>query len=346
MTTARQAPCRSSSREATMTHQPPHEIVWTLTNAVVPARCLHVAAELGVADQIENEPVAIGELASRCGADPDALDRVLRLLAAHGVFAPRAGGYGHTEASRLLRSDHPMSMRAFPRMMGLPVFWDSLGRLDHSVRTDSPAINLVEPEGLWAYFQDHPAEAQIFGQAMTAKAGADIAAVLGTYDFSCFSTIADIGGGRGHLLRTVLDAVPTARGILFDLPEVIDRLDFEHERLAPQAGDFFIDALPAADAYILMEVIHDWADAEAMAILGAIRRAAPPGATLLVIESVIADERADPRAQILDVIMLYVTGGRERTASQFRELFERAGFRYDDVIETPGPLRIVEATAA
>jgi hypothetical protein len=325
--------------------QPPHELIWTLTNAVVPARCLHLAAALGVADQIEDTPVAVDQLAARCGADPDALDRVLRLLAAHGIFEYRTDGYGHTEASRLLRSDHPQSMRAFPQMMGSSIFWAALARLDYSVRTGLPAINLVEPNGLWAYFQDHPAEGQVFGQAMTAKAGADIAAVLGAYDFSRFRTIADIGGGRGHLLRAVLDAVPTATGILFDQPAVIASLDVEHERLTPQAGDFFADALPAADAYILMEVLHDWGYPEAVAILTAIRRAAPTGATVLVIESVIAEEQADPRAQALDVIMLYVTGGRERTASQFRALFEQAGWQYGDVIQTAGPLRIVAATA-
>jgi hypothetical protein len=325
--------------------QPPHERIWTLTNAVVPARCLHLAADLGVADQIEDIPVAVDQLAARCGADPDALDRVLRLLAAHGIFEYRTDGYGHTEASRLLRSDHPQSMRAFPQMMGSSIFWAALARLDYSVRTGLPAINLVEPNGLWAYFQDHPAEGQVFGQAMTAKAGADIAAVLGAYDFSRFRTIADIGGGRGHLLRAVLDAVPTATGILFDQPAVIASLDVEHERLTPQAGDFFADALPAADAYILMEVLHDWGYPEAVAILTAIRRAAPTGATVLVIESVIAEEQADPRAQALDVIMLYVTGGRERTASQFRALFEQAGWQYGDVIQTAGPLRIVAATA-
>ncbi len=329
-----------------MTPQPPHELIWTLTNAVVPARCLQLAADLGVADHIADAPVPVDELAARCGADPDALERVLRLLAAYGIFAHRPEGYGHTEASRLLRSDHPLSMRAFPRMMGLPVFWASLARLDHSVRTGAPALNLVDPAGLWAYNQVHPGEAQIFGQAMTAKAGADVAAVLGAYDFRRFGTIADIGGGRGHLLRAVLDAAPAARGILFDLPAVIDRLDVAHERLTPRAGDFFVDALPAADAYLLMEVIHDWADAEALAVLGAVRRAAPPGATVLLIESVIADEAADPRARTLDVIMLYVTGGRERTASQYRDLFEHAGFQYGDVTRTAGPLRIVEATAA
>lgn len=325
--------------------QQPHEIVWSLINAVVGSRCVHLVADLGVADHVGEEPVSIKELACRCGADPDALDRVLRLLVAHGIFEHRGDAYGHTESSRLLRSDHPMSMRAFSRMIGLPVISASFAHLEHSVRTGSPALKQVEPKGLWAYLQDHPTEAQVFGQAMTGKAAADIAAVLGAYDFSRFSTIADIGGGRGHLLRAVLDAVPIPQGILFDLPEVIRSLDINVERLSPHAGDFFVDPLPAADAYILMEVIHDWADTEAVAILRAIRRAASPGATVLIIEGVIAEEQADPRVHTLDVIMLAVTGGRERTASQLRELLGSAGFRVSTIIETSGAMRIVEAIA-
>ena len=328
-----------------MTQQLPHEIVWTLTNAVVASRCLHVVAELGVADDMGDEPVSAETLASRCGADADALDRGLRLLAAHGIFEREGDGFRHTPASQLLRSDHPMSMRAFPRMMGLPVFATTFAELEHSIRTGSPAVEKVDSRGLWAYYQDHPEEAQIFGQAMTAKAAADIAAILDAYDFSRFATIADIGGGRGHLLRAVLDAVPNAQGVLFELPEVIDSLDFEHERLTPRAGDFFADQLPAADAYVLMEVIHDWGDAECVAILSAIRRAAAPGATVLVVENVLPDEGIDPRGQTLDVIMLAVTGGRERTPSQLSELFNRAGFGDGTVTETAGPLRIVEAAA-
>ena len=326
-----------------MAQQQPHEVIWTLTNAVVVSRCLHVVAELGVADDMGNTLVSAAELASRCGADADALDRVLRLLAAHGVFEREDAGFRHTPASQLLRSDHPLSMRAFARMMGLPVFSTTFGNLEHSLRTGSPALETVEPRGLWAYNQDHPDEALIFGQAMTAKAAADIAAILDAYDFSRFRTIADIGGGRGHLLRAALEAVPNAQGVLFDLPEVIDALDFEHERLTTQAGDFFVDALPAADGYVLMEIIHDWPDAECVAILSAIRRAAEPGASVLVIENVL-EEEADPRGHTLDVIMLAVTGGRERTASQLSELFNRAGFTDGTVVETAGPLRIVEAT--
>ena len=329
---------------ATATEQQPHEVMWTLTNAVVASRCLHVVAELGVADDVADEPVSAKELAAGCGADAEALDRALRLLAAHGVFERAGGGFRHTPASELLRSDHPMSMRAFARMMGLPVISETFGRLEHSIRSGSPAVETVEPDGFWAYLQDHPDEAQIFGQAMTAKAGADIAAILAAYDFGRFPTIADIGGGHGHLLRAVLDGVPRAQGVLFDLPAVIDAVDFEHERLRPHAGDFFVDPLPAADAYVLMEIIHDWPDAECIAILSAIRRAAPLGAKVLVIESVLTEETLDPRGQTLDLIMLAVTGGRERTATELNELFDRAGLSGGTVLETAGPLRLVEAT--
>jgi C-methyltransferase len=324
----------------------PHEIVWALSNAEFAARCLHVVADLGVADLIEDEPVSVDVLAEACEVDADALERVLRLLTSHGVFDRRPDGYGHTPSSRLLRDDHPMSMRPFAQMMGLPLVRGSVTELGQSVRTGRPGLETLEPKGIWAYLQEHPGEAQVFGRAMTAKAGAEVAAVRAAYDFTRFGTIADIGGGRGHLLRAVLDAAPSAEGVLFDLPAVIQTLDVEHPRMAATAGDFFVDALPRADAYLLMEVLHDWSDQECVTILGAIRRAAPDHATLLVIESLIPEGVADPRAYTLDVIMLAVTGGRERTANQLSALFDRAGFRLDKVIDTTSPMRIVEARLA
>ncbi len=323
----------------------PHELIWTLTNAYVPSTCLHLVAELGVADRIGEKPASLEELASRLGADPDALDRVLSLLAAHGIFARTDRSYTHTPASRLLRSDHPMSMRAFPRMNGLPFISQTFSNLEHSVRTGAPAIESVEPRGLWAYLQDRPDEAQIFSQAMTAKAAGDSAAVLGAYDFSPFRRIADIGGGRGHLLQAVLDAAPQSTGVLFDLPAVIETLDIRHARLTPHAGDFFTDPVPAADAYLLMEILHDWADAQCVAILRAIRRAAAPGAKLLVIENVLGNRGSDAGGHNLDVIMLAVTGGRERTPSELGGLLQQASFSEGAVIETATRLRVVEATA-
>lgn len=323
---------------------PPHQTIWGLATATVASRTLHVVAELGVADYIDGAPVLPKELAARCGADEGALDRALMLLAAHGVFARVGGAYTHTHASRLLRSDHPMSMRAFPRMMGMASFSASLGHLEHSVRTGEAAFGLVATDGLFAHLQRHDEEARIFDAAMTAKAAGDTAAVLAAYDFRRFSTIADIGGGRGHLLRAVLDATPDASGILFDLPGVIETVDAAG-RFAVQPGDFFVDALPAADAFILMEVIHDWDDDQAGAILSAVRRAATPGATILIIEAVADDEVLDPVARTLDVIMLAITGGRERTSEELRQLLAGAGFRATRTLPTPSPLRIAEAVA-
>jgi hypothetical protein len=330
---------------AVATEKQPHEIIWTMTNAVVASRALHAVADLGVADHIGDDAVDAVELAARCGSDAGALDRVLRLLATQGIFEAVDGGFRHTPASEILRSDHPMSMRAFPRMMNLPLFAETFARLDHAVRTGAPAAETVEPRGFWAYFETRPDEAKVFGEAMTARAAADTSAILDAYDFGRFGTIADVGGGRGHLLRAVLDAAPRTRGVLFDLPAVIAALGFEHERLTPRAGDFFADPLPAADAYVLMEIIHDWPDEECVAILSAVRRAAERGATVLVVETILRDDQPDPRGRTLDVLMLALTGGRERTARELSALFDRAGLTAGPVVDTPGSMRIAEATA-
>jgi hypothetical protein len=240
-----------------------------------------------------------------------------------------------------------MTMRPFAQMMGLPFVWGSLTELKHAVHTGKPAVEVLEPEGLWAYLQERPDEAEIFGRAMTAKASVDVGAVIAAYDFTSFGRIADIGGGRGHLLRAVLETTPNADGILFDLPSVIDTVSAEDQpRLTLQAGDFFVDALPSADAYILMEVLHDWPDEQCVAILSGIRRAAPPNATVLVVEDLIPEEQADSGASTLDVIMLTLTGGRERTVDQLSNLFDRAGLDLTGVIDTASSMHIVEARRA
>jgi hypothetical protein len=224
------------------------------------------------------------------------------------------------------------------------LIWGSLQELRHAVETGKPAMERLEPRGAWAYLQDRPDQAAIFARAMTAKAGADIAAVLAVYDFTRFTRIADIGGGRGHLLRAVLAAAPAADGVLFDLPIVIDSLAVDDEpRLSTQAGDFFVDALPGADAYLLMDVLHDWPDEQCVAILTAIRAAATEDSVALIIEDVIPEGRADPRISALDVVMLTVTGGRERTARELGALLTTAGFHLDTVIDTPSSRRIAQA---
>lgn len=307
-------------------------------------RSLHVVADLGVADQLEEAPRTASSLAAAVGADGDALSRVLRLLAAHGVFEVHGEEFRHSPASRLLRSDHPQSMRALVRMFGLQVNWAIYGAIEHSVRTGRPAAENVVPGGFWAYFATHPDENAIFNAAMVGKAHGQVGAIVGTYDFSRFRVIGDIGGGRGHLLRAVLDVAPTTKGVLFDLPQVIEEVsELASDRLILQAGDFFTDALPVCDAYLVMEVIHDWGDQESAVILGAIRRAAPPHAKILVIEQIVPSDPGPHWSKMLDIHMLALLGGRQRTRQEYEGLLKSAGFSVEREIDTGADISILEA---
>jgi hypothetical protein len=334
------------NRTATPPHTPPHtlphEVIWELSNAIVVSRSLHVVAELGVADHIGDTPVSAENLAAACGAAPDALDRVLRLLATRGVFRRDARGYRHTEASRLLRGDHPWSMRAFARLNGLPGVSGTFAAFEHAVRTGSPALEAVDPKGFWHYLQDHPDEAAVFEQAMTAKAHADVAAVLDVYDFARHRRIADVGGGHGHLIRAVLAARPDTTGVLFELPPVAAEVP-PTPRLDVVAGDFFADPLPACDAYLLMNIVHDWDDADATAILTAVAKAGRPSrATVLLVETLLPENPEPHWATTLDVLMLAVTGGRERTTAEYQRLLDLAGIDLVRTLPTATPFSIVE----
>lgn len=311
------------------------------------ARCLHVVADVGVADFIHEVPRTARDLAGDVGLDPGALDRMLRLLSAHGIFESREGAFSHSPASRLLRSDHPQSMRSFARMIGLPVNWAIYGAMEHSLRTGRPSAEQVMSGPYWSHFESHPEDGRVFNEAMEAKAHGQVAGIVATYDFRGLARIGDIGGGRGHLLHAVLESAPDAKGVLFDLPRVVGASGLSpSERLMLQAGDFFRDDLPACDAYLLMEVIHDWGDSEALAILKAIRRAAPAGARLLLIETMISDGPGPDWAKMLDIHMLVLLGGRQRTRQEYTQLLQQSGFAFLREIDTRAGVSILEAEAA
>jgi hypothetical protein len=330
---------------------PPTDPVWqTLQHFYGGALsdAMRAIAELGVADLLDEVPQTAEALAARVGANPDALHRVLRLMAGHGMFREQDGRFTHTDLSRVLRSDHPRSQRAFIRIgtISRKVF----ASLHDTLRTGRPAAPTLAPGGLFAYLAAHPKEALLFEEGMTSKANADTAGLLRAYDFSRFRVIADIGGGLGHLIKAILRSTPRAAGILFDLPQVVAATSaLNSDRLTVQAGDFFADPLPTCDAYVLMNVIHDWADAQAAAIFAAVRRAAPQHAKLLVIEAVMPENPqpgptgAHP-AVWMDVFMLALTGGRERTDFEYANLLQQAGFSLDRVIPTETGVSILEST--
>ncbi len=314
-----------------------------LTNAAAAARCLHVVAEIGVADAIApDEEVAVDVLAERCGCDPDALQRVLRLLEVHGVFHREQRCWSHTPMSVLLRSDHPTSTRAYARMIGQPGSWEPMTQLAESLRTGNPAPMLAEVGGTFGYLARHPDQLAVFDEAMTAKAHADVGAILAEVDFSRYPTIADVGGGAGHLIRAIVDRHPGAHGVLVDLPHVLTRVA-AHERVELFACDFFVDALPPADLTILMQVIHDWNDTDAERILTAVASAVEPGAAVMLFEWLLPEHPTDDAANVIDIFMLAVTGGRERTAAEYTTLLERSGFAVTDIRQIAGPMFAIEA---
>lgn len=313
-----------------------------ITGAYILSRCLHVVADLGVADALDETPRTAAELAAAVSAHPDTLRRVLAFLAAHGLFEADGERFRHSPMSRLLRSDHPQSARAFVRTFGSQMNWAAYQQLEYSVLNGLPAAPKVIPGGLWAYRAEHPQQAAIFNEAMAVKARAQIAAVTAAYDFSGFGIIGDIGGGLGHLLKAVLDAAPNAKGVLFELPHVIEQVSGA-DRLTLHAGDFFKDTLPICDAYLLMEVIHDWADEPAVAILKAIRQAAPPHAKLLLIENVIPDDPGPAWAKALDIHMLVLLGGLQRSVQAYAALLNQAGFAFQREIVAGADISIIEA---
>jgi hypothetical protein len=321
----------------------PAELLADLTKAHIAARCLHVVAECGVADAIGADGATPAFIAERTGLAADALDRILRLLAAHGVFAHGPSGtYAHSPASELLRTDHPRSLRSYVQMNGMPAFWDRYTELAATARAGRPRFDMA---GLVEYFAAHREQSEIFNAAMVAKARFALPAVVAAYDFSRFRGIADIGGGRGHLLELILERTPSATGTLFELPHVIADTE-PSPRLALAPGSFFDDPLPRADAYLLMDLLHDWNDDDALRILRAVRTAAAPSARVLIIETLVPEAPGPHFGKTLDIIMLAVTGGRERTCSQFAALLAATGFELERVVATASQYSIVEASAS
>lgn len=330
-----------------MTTPTPPEILLDLSYAYAAARALHVVAEVGVADVLGDEPRTADALARDTGQDPDALGRLLRVLEERSVFRrDDRGRWMHTDASRLLRSDDPSSLRGFARMTGTPFSWESFTHLAHSAHTGEPGVIRLHPGGPFAYLEAHPDQARVFQDAMTAKAHGDIAAALSVHDFSRYRRVCDVGGGQGHLLRAILAAHPDVTGVNFELPAVARHLPSE-DRLEVVSGDFFTDPLPAADAYLLMNIIHDWDDKAAIAILEAVAAAGRGSqATVLLLEALLPEGPEPHWSKTLDIVMLALTGGRERTLAEYRSLLDAAGLDLVAMTPTTTPFSIVEASVS
>jgi len=309
------------------------QMLWPGAMAV---QAIHVAAKFALADLVAGGPKSIQELAEATHAHGPSMDRLLRALTSLGIFAEETTGrYRQTALSDTLRSDHPESIRPLAMMLGAHFFWEPCGELEETVRTGQPSFERAYGAPFFDYLAGHSEDAAVFNAAMSSSP-AYLAAVAGAYDFSKFERIVDVGGGHGLLLAGILSANPGLRGVLHDLPSVVSgasalRQEPISQRCEIIGGDFFQGVPGGADAYLLKGILHDWNDAGALKILKNCRSGIHPDGRLLVVEGVLTPS-TDPATALMDMLMMVLTSGRERTESEFRSLLEEAGFSMVQVI--------------
>jgi hypothetical protein len=312
------------------------------------SRAIYAAAKLQVADHLANGPLSAEELAEAVGVTARPLHRLLRTLASLGIFAQEpTGRFCLTPLAELLRADSPDSLRPCAIMLGEEQYrcWDDVLE---TVRTGEQAFDRLYGQPLFAYLGQHPERARIFDSAMTGFTAHATRAVLDAYDLSDVATLADVGGGLGANLAIILRRYPTMRGLLFDQPDVIERSKpvlmeaGVSGRCTVEGGDFFETAPRGADAYILSNILHDWDDAQAGRILGNLRRAMSDGGRLLIVENIMSASHGASFSKLIDLHMMVVAGGQERTEAEFRRLFADHGFRLTRVVPTADTVSVIE----
>lgn len=334
-------------------HPSPAEVVLNLSLSYLVSKSLHVAAELGIADLLSDGAKTIDQLASSSGTHRSSLLRLLRTLAAHGVFAEdEHGRVVNTPASALLqRGIMRDGVLLCGEVIGDGTWWQAIGGLRQSVMTGEPAFQKQQGMGFFDYLREHPNCSRWFDRGMANFAAAENPALAEAYDYAQFPHIVDVGGGQGGLLAEVLKRHPAVRGTLFDLPEVVaNPACLNHESLSGRwtaSGGDFSQAVPAGgDCYILKRILHDWSDEQCLRILRSCRAAMRQGARLLVIDAVIPAGNDSHPGKVMDILMMVLTEGRERTAQEFQELFHRANLKLNSITTTPSTLAIIEAIPA
>lgn len=326
---------------------PPQAVIMQMAMGFIVSQALAVSARLRIADFLQDGAKNTKELAELTGTHEPSLYRLLRALASVGVLQKDGDKFLNTPLGDVLRSDHPASMRAALHMMGDPEHWNSHGNMQQSVKTGEIGFDHTFGMPVFPYFAQNPAAAAVFDESMTSFSAAVAEAVSSTYDFSEAKTIADIAGGHGILLAKVLQKNMEAKGVLFEQPHVLEGNILAKEGVADRTalvtGDFFKEIPIVADVYLMKFIIHDWNDEQSIAILSNLAKSAPKGSKLLLVETVVEeDDNAPSISKVMDLNMLVMTGGKERTPSEYAALFEKTGFRFEKVYPT-APLQIVEA---
>jgi hypothetical protein len=314
------------------------------------SRAIYIVAKLGLADHMQGGAKTAEELAAASGTHAPSLFRVLRALSSVSILTQSDDNrFGLTPLSETLCTNVPGSLRAFATTELGDDHYEGWGNLLHSVKTGEIAFDNHFGMSAWEYYAQHPDNGKTFNDAMTGMSLGTIEAVLGSYDFSGINKLADIGGGHGALMASILKVNPEMQGIVFDAPVVVpgaqERIEAEGlaNRCEVVGGDFFAAVPSGADAYILKWIIHDWEEARAITILKNCHQAMPANGKLILVEAVVPSSNEPHFSKFIDLNMLVMTGGRERTIEEYRTLLAAAGFRLTRIVPTPSPMSVVEA---
>ena len=335
-----------------MDHVPPPQQMFQHITAYWVTQLMGTAARLGLADCLEAGPLKVAEIATKVGANADALYRVMRACTAVGVFTEQADKtFANNALSQTLRSNVPGSMRNFAIAQSAPGHWRPWEQLTEAVRSGKSTAHAALGHELFEWYGTHPEEGAAFTGAMHNLAALVAAEVTQAIDFSSVGRVVDVGGANATLVSAVLRAFPNTRGVLLDLAHVVEAVKKTlaasglAERCETVGGDFF-KAVPKGDVMLLKQILHDWNDGQCVDILRHCAESLPQGGRVLVVEMIISEDGKPSPAHLMDVNMLVLLPGKERTATEYGKLFAAAGLTPGRVLPTHSPFSIVEAIKA
>lgn len=332
----------------------PGTAILRITGQLLPARCIAIAAELDIAQHLAAHPLHVEKLAEFCGLHGPSLFRMMRFLASIGIFHQNEDGtFANTPQSDVLRKDVPGSVYPLVRQGWQDVVWDTYKDLPKGLKTGEPAFSLAHGEAFFDHLASHPDHGAMFDASMALMSGPENAVIAEAYPFGEALTVVDIGGGHGGLLAAVLTQHPELNGVLFDQQQVINDPEAlieagVQDRCKRIAGNFFESVPGGADIYMLKRILHDWTDDDAVRILTCVKQALSPEARVAVIDAVIKPGNDADANKYLDVGIMALLNGRERTAEDFENLFTEAGLQLLRIIPTPAPstMSIIEGAIA
>lgn len=312
---------------------------------------ISVVARIGLPNQLRAEPRDVSDLARALHVNAEALFRICRALSKVGVLGVSGARVGLTKAGRALLDDAPNSVNHVACFAGAPGPWKAWGELIRTLEKPESTMESAHGKDFWSYMADHPEEARHFNRSMANISNAAMTAVLARYDVSDANVVCDVGGGAGSVMAMLLEANPKQRGMVFDLPVVIDdaRTFWKDSPLAARcsfvAGSF-LEAVPSgADVYMLKNIVHDWNDTNAQRILENCRAAMSDTARLVLLETPLMED-SPAFSFLLDINMMVLFGGRERTPAEYGALLDASGFEVTQVVPTGGLLTVIEARKA